>query len=87
MGSGRELPFKYQAAITFVTMSFFSVIGFLYQQRLIREYVTDDMVDIHLRVKKIKERELAQIAAAGQRSSSSSSAVVAAAAAAQQQQQ
>ena len=63
MGAGGELPMKYQAAITFVTMSCFAVAGFFYQQRLIKQYYNEGDLALYERVKRIHQRELADIAA------------------------
>ena len=69
MGAGRsdlpgELPHKYKVAITVVVMSITTCAGFLYQQRLIRQRYTDEDLDLYVRVKRIRERELEAIAAA-----------------------
>lgn len=68
MGAGRcdppgELPQKYKMAITFVTMGICACVGFWYQQRLIRQRYSDDDLDLYLRVKRIREREMEAIAA------------------------
>ena len=62
-----ELPMKYKALITVVTMSCFCVTGFWYQQKLIAKYVPQSEVDLHARVQEIHKADLARIAAAGRR--------------------
>ena len=58
-----ELPQKYKMAITFVTMGICTIVGFWYQQRLIRQRYSDNDLELYLRVKRIRERELEAIAA------------------------
>lgn len=61
MGSGAcasELPQKYKIAITAVTMSITICVGFWYQQRLIARRYSDEDLDLYMRVKRIREREL-----------------------------
>ena len=51
--------------VTLVVMTCTSLAGFLVQQRLIDHYYSGDTLDIHQRVKRIKHRELQEIAARG----------------------
>ena len=58
-----ELPQKYKMAITFVTMSITTIIGFRYQQHLIRQRFSDEDLEMYIKVRQIRERELEAIAA------------------------
>ena len=53
------------AAVTLVTMFCCSVVGFCYQQYLIEKHFSGPEAELHMMVKQIKQRELAEIASRG----------------------
>ena len=54
-----------KGGITLACMSGTALLGFYVQQRLIETYYSGHQAEIHQRVKKIKQREMQQIAALG----------------------
>ena len=63
----QELGSTGRGLVTFVTMGFFCFAGFMLQNSLIQRLYTGEMAELHQKVKEIKEKELAEIAAAGDR--------------------
>ena len=59
-----EVPTRYKATITLVTMGVFAVAGFLVQQHLIEKYIDKDVARLHVRAKEIHQEEIAKLAAA-----------------------
>jgi hypothetical protein len=67
MAGPQELGSTGRGAVTLVTMGFFCFAGFMLQNSLIQRLYTGEQAELHMRVKEIKEQELAAIAAVGER--------------------